>query len=222
MLKDFFVDDLEVANSPNQQLGSIVRGGDIKYHDINGDDKITPLDMVPLGYPTTPEITYGFGLSTGFKGFDFSFFFQGSARSSFWVDPKLTSPFTNSDHEDYAAFTTNNALLSAYANSHWSEANRDVYALWPRLSEKYEWNNLETNSWFMRNGSFLRLKSLEIGYTPSKLWSNRLKLDNLRFYANGTNLFYLSKFDLWDPEMGGNGLGYPIQRVFNLGIQISF
>lgn len=211
-----FVDDAEVKNSPKQELGSIVMGGDIKYRDINGDDKITSIDQVPIGYPTTPEIIYGFGASSGFKNVDFSFFFQGSARSSFWIDSRATSPFVS------PSIGTNNAMLQAYADSHWSEANRDVYALWPRLSATYEDNNLVRSTWFMQNGAFLRLKSLEMGYSLPKSWHYRLGLEHVRIYLSGINLLTFSSFKLWDPEMGGNGLGYPIQRVFNTGLQISF
>ena len=74
----------------------------------------------------------------------------------------------------------------------------------------------------MRDGSFLRLKSVELGYTIPERLADKIKMKNLRFYASGTNLLIFSKFKLWDPEMSGNGLGYPIQRVFNLGVQLSF
>ncbi len=218
-----FVDEEEVRNSP-VQFGNYM-GGDIKYKDINKDGKISELDMVPIGYPTSPEIVYGFGFSGGWKGFDFSFFFQGLARESFWIDPSSTSPFVDyhpSSGDINAGKIVNNALLQAYADSHWSEDNRDLYALWPRLSETLISNNLQTSTWFMRNGSFLRLKSVEFGYSlPQKLIS-RAKITNLRLYFSGTNLLTFSSFDLWDPEMGGNGLGYPIQKVFNLGVQLSF
>ena len=93
MAERLFVDEQDVASSPVQSFGTYM-GGDIKYKDINGDDKITEADMVPIGYPTTPEIVYGFGLSTGYKGFDFSFFFQGLGRESFWIDAKKTSPLS--------------------------------------------------------------------------------------------------------------------------------
>ena len=79
MAERLFVDEQDVASSPVQSFGTYM-GGDIKYKDINGDDKITEADMVPIGYPPTPEIVYGFGLSTGYKGFDFSFFFQGLGK----------------------------------------------------------------------------------------------------------------------------------------------
>lgn len=205
-----FVDEDEIANSP-VQFGDY-RAGDIKYKDINGDGKISPLDMVPMGYPTSPEIVYGFGASAGYKALDFSFFFQGLARESFWIDQTATAPFINQQ----------NALLEEYANDHWSETNRNVYAIWPRLSETHIENNQQPSNWFMRDGSFLRLKSVELGYSLPRAFISKAKLTNCRIYFSGTNLLTFSKFKMWDPEMGGNGLGYPIQKVFNFGIQLSF
>lgn len=205
-----FTDEEEIRNSPTQ-FGNYM-AGDIKYKDINGDGKITELDMVPMGYPTSPEIVYGFGLSGGYKQWDLSFFFQGLARESFWIDASATTPFVDGQ----------NALLKAYADSHWSEENRNLYALWPRLSYQKVENNLKPSTWFMRNGSFLRLKSLELGYTVPVNLVKKIFVKNLRVYFSGTNLLTFSSFKLWDPEMGGNGLGYPVQRVFNLGAQISF
>lgn len=213
-----FVDDKEVANSPRQELGSIVMGGDLKYRDINNDDRISSLDQVPIGFPTTPEIIYGFGASMGYKSVDLSLFFQGSARSSFWIDASATSPFVDNDNN----YLANNALLKAYADSHWSEANRDIYALWPRLSYKWENNNLVRNTWYMQDGTFLRLKSVELGYSLPKNLYQRFGIEYMRLYGSGTNLLTFSRFKLWDPEMGGNGLGYPVQRVLNIGLQISF
>ena len=213
-----FVDDKEVANSPRQELGSIVMGGDLKYRDINNDDRISSLDQVPIGFPTTPEIIYGFGASMGYKSVDLSLFFQGSARSSFWINASATSPFVDNDNN----YLANNALLKAYADSHWSEANRDIYALWPRLSYKWENNNLVRNTWYMQDGTFLRLKSVELGYSLPKNLYQRFGIEYMRLYGSGTNLLTFSRFKLWDPEMGGNGLGYPVQRVLNIGLQISF
>ena len=210
-----FVDELDILNSPVQNFGGDfpVMAGDIKYKDINMDGKISDLDKVPIGYPkNAPEVIYGFGLSAGYKGFDFSCFFQGSARSTFWIDPNTTQPFKDGQ----------NALMKAYADSHWSEANRDLNALWPRLSEGNVENNQQLSTWFMRDGSFLRLKSVELGYTVPQKITEKAFISMLRIYGSGTNLLTFSKFDLWDPEMGGNGLGYPIQKVFNVGIQLTF
>ncbi|UNY97483.1 TonB-dependent receptor [Zhouia spongiae] len=221
-----FIDDEEVLNSPEQIFGNqidVARGGDIKYFDVNNDGRITELDQVPIGYPTTPEIIYGFGLSSGYKGFDFSVFFQGSARSSFWIDPSATSPFASYQYNnsDNSGKVLENQLLQVYADSHWSEDNKDLYALWPRLSTTHVINNEQRSTWFMRDGQFLRLKQLEFGYSIPENAIEKIGLKSLRFYANGTNLLTFSKFKLWDVEMAGNGLGYPIQRVINFGVNAS-
>lgn len=79
-----FIDENDVANSPSQtSFNGGAMPGDIKYKDLNNDGKITSEDQIFLGYPNQPEITYGFGFSTGYKGFDLSMFFQGNARVSF-------------------------------------------------------------------------------------------------------------------------------------------
>lgn len=209
-----FVDDTEVKNSPFQNFGE-VKGGDIKYRDVNGDGQISSLDVVPLGLPTTPEIIYGFGLSAGYHNFDVSGFFQGSARSSFWIDPGRITPF---------AFNggAQNGLLEIIANDHWSEDNRNVRAFWPRLDQNVSSNNTQTSNWWMRNGAFLRLKSVEIGYNITDKFLKKYGLTSVRVYANGTNLFVKSSFKLWDPEQGSNGLGYPVQKVFNFGLNVQF
>ena len=112
--------------------------------------------------------------------------------------------------------------MDVIAQDVWTEDNRNVYAFWPRLSEEISNNNTQTSTWFMRDGSFLRLKSCEIGYTLPSKWTKAAKMSMCRIYLSGTNLLTFSKFKLWDPEMKANGLGYPIQRVFNFGINLSF
>ncbi|MDR3246464.1 MAG: TonB-dependent receptor [Prevotellaceae bacterium] len=213
-----FIDEADIANSPRQTYGEYMPG-DIKYMDINDDGIIDDDDIVPIGYPSTPGIMYGFGLSAGYKGFDLSFFFQGSGRSSFYIDPTASAPFLNLG---YGGRDTNNAMLQAWANSYWSEENRDIYALWPRLSAEKVSNNMRGSTWFLRDGSFIRLKSVEIGYTLPQNLIQRLKMSNLRIYASGLNLLLFSKFKTWDVEMSGNGLGYPIQKVINIGLNVGF
>ncbi|MDR0864234.1 MAG: TonB-dependent receptor [Candidatus Symbiothrix sp.] len=216
-----FVDDNEVANSPTQF--GLYNGGDIKYRDINKDGKITELDKVPIGNPTVPEINYGFGLSVGYKGLDVSFFFQGSAIQSFWFNLNgngRIQPFLDSNASD--GLIGQNAVLKDFANSYWSESNQNIYALWPRLSTTEVVNNTQTSTWFMQDASFLRLKSAEIGYTLPQHILKKIYLNNLRVYVSGTNLMSWSPFKLWDPEMAGYGLGYPLQRVFNVGLNIGF
>lgn len=213
-----FIDEADIANSPVQSFGTCMPG-DIKYKDIKKDGKIDDNDLVPIGYPISPEIVYGLGVSMGYKNIDLSCFFQGLARESFFIDPVQVAPFNNPGNTSYIRKT---ALFEAFANDHWSEDNRNSYALWPRLSPEAITNNNQRSTWWMRDGSFLRLKSVELGYTIPARLAKRLQMNNIRLYANGTNLLTFSKFKLWDPEMGGYGIGYPIQRVVNLGLQVNF
>lgn len=217
-----FVDDEDAANSPSQAaFGSQYSGGDIKYTDVNGDGVITNADMVPIGYPTSPEIIYGFGVSLGHKGFDFSVFFQGLGRESFWID--ATSAYsTKYNKYGTAPFVNNGQLLKAYSDSHWSEDNRDIYALYPRYSAYENHNNTQVSTWWMRDGSFVRLKQMEFGYTLPQKLTNKIHIDNLRVYFQGNNLLCWSKFKLWDPELAGEGFNYPIQRTFNIGVNVTF
>lgn len=217
-----FIDDEDAANSPSQAaFGSQYGGGDIKYTDVNGDGVITNADMVPIGYPTSPEIIYGFGVSLGHKGFDVSVFFQGLGRESFWID--ATSAYsTKYNKYGTAPFVNNGQLLKAYSDSHWSEDNRDIYALYPRYSAYENHNNTQVSTWWMRDGSFVRLKQMELGYTLPQKLTNKIHIDNLRVYFQGNNLLCWSKFKLWDPELAGEGFNYPIQRTFNIGVNVTF
>lgn len=216
-----FVDDKEASASPTQQFGgNPVRGGDIKYRDLNGDGRITVADQAPIGLPTTPQVMYGFGFSVNYKGFELAARFQGQSRVSFFIDPRSVSPFIIPPSPQ---IQSQSQVLQAFADDHWSEDNQNLYALYPRLgvsSQAIE-NNLQRSTWWMRDGSFLRLKTAEIGYALPKKWLERIGLKYCRLYVNGLNLFNITKFDLWDPELGGNGFNYPIQKAYNLGININ-
>ena len=203
-----FVDKYEVANSPTQDWG-FYEAGDIKYKDINGDGRINSNDYVPMGYPFVPEIQYGFGLSGGFQNFDVSFFFQGNSRVSFFIDPEGIAPLV--DHRN---------ALRVVANDYWTETDPNVHAFWPRLSVTTLPNNTQASSWWLRDGSFLRLKSIELGYNIKK--TDKLLLQSGRLYFSVENVFYISTFKMWDPEMGASGRGYPPNRRFNMGLLLQF
>ncbi len=214
----YFLDDEEINSSPLQTFGEY-KPGDIKYKDINRDGRVDENDMVPIGYPTTPEIIYGFGMSLGYKNFDINCFFQGSALSSFWIDPNAIAPFAN---VTTGGMKTNRALLQVIADNHWSEDTRDLFAFYPRLSPENIANNSVSSTWWMRNGAFLRLKTVEVGYNISKNFAKKVHLKNIRLYGSGNNLLQIRSFKLWDPEQAGNAFNYPIQRVFNLGVNLEF
>lgn len=202
-----FTDQAEINNHSDQLIGGIVAPGDIKYvnqANKNGDydSVIDNNDRLPIGNPTTPEIVYGFGPSFQYKGFDFSFFFQGVAKTSLFLSG--LQPFgTSKESKNVQTFI---------AEDHWSDDNQNIHAKYPRLTIERMANNSAQSTFWMRDGAFLKLKNAEIGYTYK----------NMRLYLRGSNLLTFSKFDLWDPEQGGgNGLKYPTQRVFNIGFQMT-
>jgi len=211
-----FVDQAEIDNSPHQDFGEYM-AGDIKYKDVNGDGVVNDNDRVAMGYPTKPEIQIGAGLSVGYKKFDFSFFFQGNARVSMFINPGVGGG--DDGAEGIAPLVSQRNAMPFIADDYWSETNPNPYAFWPRLSTTTINNNLQQSSWWLRDVSFIRLKSAEMGYNfPVK----KLKMENCRFYITCENLFVLSHFKLWDPEMGRKGIGYPPNRRYNFGIKLDF
>lgn len=219
-----FIDETDIANSPTQTFDKVndipVMPGDIKYKDINRDDIIDSHDVVPIGYAGVPQVEGGLGISFGYHGFDINFFMQGATRCSFMIDP--TANVDGSGNVGTAPFVGNHSLLKAWADDHWSESNRDCYTMWPRLSDTSRPNNEQASTWWLRDGSYFRLKSVEFGYTlPDKL-TKKVGVQQLRLYGSGMNLFSLNRFKLWDVEMGASGLNYPIQRILNIGLSINF
>lgn len=199
-----FIDQAEIDHHSRQNFTENYYPGDIKYTDvsnaIDGLNQIDANDRVPMGNPIVPEITYGFGVNVFYKKFDAGILFQGVARTSFFINN--IQPFAQNERN----------VLKAIADNYWTEENQNLHAFYPRLSEYDNPNNTQNSSWWLRDGSYMRLKNAEIGYQVNP---------KLRLYTNGVNLLTFSRFDLWDPEMGGgNGLGYPPQRVINLGAQI--
>ena len=202
-----FRDEEDIANSPSQDIYATtypIRPGDVKYRDLNGDKIIDDNDMCWTGNPTVPEIIYGFGFSLKYKGFDCSAFFQGQGKVSIIM---------YNYHPFATAATPGSGLMQWIADEHWSEDDPNPKALSPRLSPLWNNNNTKASTLYVRNGKMLRLKTAEIGYTYKKM----------RVYVSGTNLLTFAPFKYWDPEKGsGNGLGYPLQRTYNLGFQFNF
>ena len=227
-----FIDDADASNSPVQQIGgaNTYTGGDLKYRDVNGDYVVNEKDIVPLGFPSTPEINYGFGVSVGYKGFDFSCFFQGLENRSFFINAGFDQEGNGYENggfkqEDLGIipFVNKRNLLTVIENDHWSPNNPNSQAFWPRLTINKIDNNAVQSTWWLKDGGFMRLKNAEIGYTLPTRLTDRLKINKTRLYVRGSNLALIySKFDLWDPEQGGNGFGYPLQKTFNIGMNISF
>ncbi len=213
----------EIDNSPVQNFGEY-RVGDIKYQDINGDGQIDSQDQIAIGYTNLPEITYGFGGTAQYKNWDFNIFFQGVARTSFFLNgSSIRTPFS-SGHPERAAINED-IYGNVWMSTNTPEQNANV--TYPRLSRGSGGagasNNSQTSTWWLRDGAFLRLKSIEIGYSLPKSLLQKSFIKSLRFYAAGNNLLQFSPFKLWDPEKGSSdGSGYPLNRMFSIGFNANF
>ena len=219
-----FQSEEEIANSPVQTFGQY-RVGDIKYQDINGDGIIDSNDQIYLGHTTLPEITYGFGATASYKGFDINLFFQGVGNVNFFINGNsMRQVFAATDTFEMSAMQQDRYYRGWSINK---TPEENAQAIYPRLSWSgnagYH-NNTQTSSWWQRNGSFLRLKNAEIGYSlPKKLLAQTGFIQGVRVYVSATNLVTFSEFKLWDVETGsGDGSTYPNNRVISFGINANF
>lgn len=213
----------QIDNSPVQTFGEY-RVGDIRYADINGDGRVDSQDQIYLGYTDLPEITYGFGATAQWKGIDVNLFFQGVAHVNFFLSgASVRTPFSSGNMERAAI---QRDVWDAGWRSDRTEAE-NAGARYPRMSlggAAGSSNNAQTSSWWQRNGAFLRLKNVEVGYTLPKKWMARSGfVKSLRVYVSANNLCTFSDFDLWDPEKGGGeGASYPPNRIVSVGLNANF
>ena len=218
-----FKDCDDIRNSPTQNTWGSVEPGDIKYKDVNGDGVINNNDRVAVGNTNRPSFVYGMGISAYWKGLDASVHFQGTGKSSFFINGVLVHPFSRG--------TWGNVSTDVVNSSRWisrdisgDPATENPNAVYPRLKFGGE-NNVNNNQYsthWLRNGSYLRLKTVEIGYTLPKNIVSKIRFSKIRLFFTGTNLLTFSKFKLWDPEPRSNdGSFYPITKSVTFGLNIS-
>jgi len=210
-----FKDYEEIRNSPKQTFGEVMPG-DIKYKDVNGDGIIDSNDRVAIGATTRPNLVYGFGFSAKWKGLDFNAHFQGAGKSSFFVKGTTIFMFQGGDG-------WGNVLKEMAESNRWILGeNEDPNAEFPRLTYGDNKNNYQESNYWLRDGSYLRLKTLDIGYTFPKAWVNKIHLNQVRVFFIGTNLLTFSPFKYWDPELGSSdGKKYPLSKTLSLGVSVN-
>ncbi|MDR1096575.1 MAG: TonB-dependent receptor [Tannerella sp.] len=212
-----FKDYDDIRNSPRQDFGSAadIMPGDIKYKDVNGDGIVNDNDVVPIGATTQPNLIYGLGTSANWHGFDFNIHFQGAGKSNFFINGSTVYPFQSGEW--------GNILKEVAGSNRWIlGVNEDPNAEYPRLSYGGNVNNYRPSTYWLRNGAYLRLKTLELGYTLPKALTNRLLLGKVRFHIIGQNILTFSSFKMWDPEMGSsNGQKYPLGKTWTFGLNIN-
>ena len=199
------------------QFGT-VKAGDIKYKDLNIDGQIDAYDQTYISRGDVPTTVYGFGFTVGWKDLSVGMMFQGVAGAERVLNGSSVNPFNGGG---------GSGNLYSNIGDRWTEENPDQNAFYPRLSYGSETtsniNNFQKSTWWVRNMNFLRLKTLQISYNLPKPWVNKVHLKNAAVYVMGTNLFTLSRFKLWDPELNtDNGASYPNTTSYSVGINFTF
>ncbi|MCD7936826.1 MAG: TonB-dependent receptor [Tannerellaceae bacterium] len=216
LLVDGYVtsEDIAGGNLPVSSFGD-VQVGDLKYRDMNGDGFIDERDITFIGYSDVPENTYSLSVGAEWKGIALSLMFQGVNKVSRYYDAEAQFAFVDG------------GKVKEHHLQRWNPAQSDAYNLanakYPLLHyDDYGNHNQQRNSFFVQDGSFLRLKNVEISYNlPRKLVKNWYMSD-LRFFVNATNLITWDKLDgLTDPESDGSNR-YPIMKSVNFGVNINF
>jgi TonB-linked SusC/RagA family outer membrane protein len=204
----------EIDNPDVARTTGTVQAGDIRFKDLNGDKVIDVMDQTAIGRSDLPQLVYGFGTNISYKGFSLGAFFQGVGN----IDLYLA--------DDFMPFRNGSGRGSLYSNitDRWTVENPRQDAFYPRLSySDMNQNYTASSSHWLMNGKFLRLKTLDFGYTFPKTTFSKLGVQNLRLYFLGYNLFTISPYKLYDPEMGnGSGTRYPNIKTYSLGLNVAF
>ena len=199
----------EIDNSPVQSFGEY-RVGDIKYQDINGDGVIDRADFIRTGYPLVPEIQYGINLSLSYKGFDVGVLFQGSTHVSFDKNWEAMWAFSNGD----------NVYDKHW--SYWTPEMGDANAKYTQMYGKYQ-NNEAGADYTLSDGSYIRLKNLDIGYTLPKKITEKAFIKTIRIYFSALNLATWAKEPYLDPDNRDNrAANMPPMKAYNFGLNINF
>lgn len=196
---------------------SIVKPGDIKYRDLNGDGLINNYDRTYIGRGDVPSTVYGFGATIGYKAFSLGFLFTGQSGADIRLSGDAINPFANGA-----------GITNVYSNigDRWTEANPRQDVFYPRLAngEADNYNNTLESTWWTRKADFLRLKTVELNYSvPKQLYHRAFK--NATVYLQAFNPLTFSKFKFWDLEStinAGNGTRYPNIKSYSLGISLNF
>ena len=205
----FFTENDDISSLPSQLLLGQQKPGDLKYKDLNGDHVIDANDEMMIGKPALPTTNYGFNFGVQYSGFDLGVYFHGTQGGT-----KYCSGIT------YWDFNNRLGNVMEHHLGRWQPGSGQN-ATYPRLSLTNT-NNYSSNSYWIKDNSFLRLKYVELGYTLPAQISQKAGMSKARIFVNGNNLYCWDKIEVMDPELRDNGLAFPIQRTFSMGFNISF
>jgi TonB-linked SusC/RagA family outer membrane protein len=210
-----FVDQKDIDESAVPGDRSKVKPGDIKYQDLNKDGVIDAFDKTKIGRGDVPSLVYGFGFNLTYKNFSIGALFQGIDNADRMLGGSAIMPFNSTDGSN--AF--------AVAADRWTPQNPNPTVFYPRLAygSDMNFNNTQQSSWWVKDVSFMRLKTAQIAYNLPTHLLKRVGVKNSSIYLQGINLLTFSKFKLWDPELNtNNGTSYPNVRTVALGVNLKF
>ncbi|AEV99569.1 SusC/RagA family TonB-linked outer membrane protein [Niastella koreensis] len=210
-----FADQGEIDKSAVPGDKSKVLPGDIKYKDLNGDGVIDANDVAKIGHGDVPSMVFGFGFNVTWKNFQAGVLFQGIDNADRMLQGRAIMPFNASDASNAYAIALNRWTVD--------KPNQDVF--YPRLAygEDRNFNNTRASSWWVKDVSFLRLKTAMLSYNLPAAILRGWGIKNSAIYMQGINLLTFSKFKLWDPELNtDNGISYPNVRTISLGVNLKF
>lgn len=206
----YFTENDDLTKFPDQsQLGEILPG-DLKYKDLNNDNIIDQNDQMEIGKPSIPDFFYGINAGFSYKGVDFNVLFQGVSGVDKIFSGSLVYEFVNGKGN-----------VTKAQLGRWTPGSGQN-ATYPRLAIQQFSNNRQSSNYWIKDGSYMRLKTIELGYTLNKPVTEKLHLGKIRVYINAYNLFTWSKIDFTDPESSADGTNYPIPRIISAGLNIGF
>lgn len=200
----------DIDNREVKQYLGVVRPGDLMFKDQNGDKRIDAYDQVPLGYNSTcPELYYSIDLGVEYKGVGLYAMFQGTDNYSKVLDAASM----------YRPLVNNNTISTHYYENRWTPDN--PHAMYPRLTYSGSENNYNTNSVWVTDASYLKLRTLELYYQiPSKALERIDFLKKTRLFARAHDLFSWDHFEVMDPE--ATGATHPLMTQYTFGVNLTF
>lgn len=203
-------DVTRLSDFPNHLI--MPKPGDMRYKDLNNDGKIDTYDIQPIGFPDYPEYIFGSTFGLNFKNFDLNML---------WTATKNVSRLLSGTYRLAFGPTLDHALMQYMADGQWTPENAAT-ATHPRMTLTGVSNNTRTSDFWQKDGSYIRLKNAELGYSFNTAALKRFGITGLRAYINGYNLLTFDKVKIIDPEASGAVGEYPIMKIYNMGVNINF
>ncbi|WP_142686465.1 TonB-dependent receptor [Chitinophaga polysaccharea] len=220
-----FTSQDDVEKSPQQFR--VVHPGDVKYADLNNDGKVDGNDQTYLGKSSFPTWSYGYGFNIGYKRFELSAVFAGVADVGIMANGiGVTGNGAGADGVGVVPFAGMGQYTASVLEdmmNRWTTENPSQDVHYPRLTiANINDNNYLNSSWWIRDGSFMRLKQATFSYSFITPDMKRKGISNLQVYTTATNMLTFTKFKLWDPELGISGSRYPFPKTVTLGVRAQF